>query len=517
MTASPIRLFYALVAFLLFAPAPSTAAAFDDVEVEGVVEAADTESITVAGLTFLFTGDTVFRDGRNVIDRDALLALWAADPDLEVEVEGFYDEEILYASKVAVEDDDDDDSFEVRGTILAIEPVDDETTLVTLDDGAAPEENTQFAVTSGTRIRNRGERLSKGDLAVGMHVKALLVEQADGSLWARHLHLFVPEDPATQGRFDGPVTAVGEGTLEVAGIEFMVGDFTRLRPGSSLPTEPGFRVKVRFVWLEDGTLQALRIIRRNRTPSRDPIRADGVVADIDGTALVVSGIPFTVPEGTPVVDREGEPVELAVGDPVQVFARYDETDGLIAFRITVREPMELAGEVETRSGDTIRLAGRDILLDDDTDAVDAQGNFINPSVIEAGDYVEVTSLGAAGGTGTMVADEVTVLASARSAGLGGNGDVPERFQLDQNFPNPFNPQTRIGFVLSEPAESIRLDVFNMLGQRIRTLLAGRLPAGTHAVTWDGMTDAGANASSGVYLYRLQTGRASETRTMTLLR
>jgi hypothetical protein len=94
--------------------------------------------------------------------------------------------------------------------------------------------------------------------------------------------------------------------------------------------------------------------------------------------------------------------------------------------------------------------------------------------------------------------------------------LPSRFSLEQNFPNPFNPSTSIRFTLDSPGYA-RLDVFNLLGQRVRTLVDRICPAGSHEVTWDGTADDGRPAVSGVYFYRLQKGSDRLTRKMTLIK
>jgi hypothetical protein len=94
--------------------------------------------------------------------------------------------------------------------------------------------------------------------------------------------------------------------------------------------------------------------------------------------------------------------------------------------------------------------------------------------------------------------------------------MPVAFHLSQNFPNPFNPETRIQFDL--PVTSIvKLEIFNMLGQRVRELHHGLKPAGAYSVIWDGRNDAGRLVGSGVYLYRLTTDRFSMTKKMLLVR
>lgn len=94
--------------------------------------------------------------------------------------------------------------------------------------------------------------------------------------------------------------------------------------------------------------------------------------------------------------------------------------------------------------------------------------------------------------------------------------LPGGFALSQNYPNPFNPTTHIAFSLPHRAR-VRLEVFNTLGQQVRKLLDDDLPAGEHAVEWDGRTDARQPVSSGVYFYRLMTDHFSSVRQMVLVK
>lgn len=94
--------------------------------------------------------------------------------------------------------------------------------------------------------------------------------------------------------------------------------------------------------------------------------------------------------------------------------------------------------------------------------------------------------------------------------------VPRDYSLDQNFPNPFNPVTEILFGLPEKSR-VTLEVFNILGQKIRTLIDNTLPAGMHSVTFDGLDSGGRELASGVYLYRLRTEKFTQSRRMVLLK
>jgi len=95
--------------------------------------------------------------------------------------------------------------------------------------------------------------------------------------------------------------------------------------------------------------------------------------------------------------------------------------------------------------------------------------------------------------------------------------VPTTFRLLQNYPNPFNMSTVIPFE-NRISSRVSLAIYNVLGQRVRLLADGKVyGSGFHQMIWDGRSDAGIPVSSGVYLYRLDTGSFSDSRKMVVLR
>ena len=94
--------------------------------------------------------------------------------------------------------------------------------------------------------------------------------------------------------------------------------------------------------------------------------------------------------------------------------------------------------------------------------------------------------------------------------------VPRRTHLAQNVPNPFNPTTRIAFELPRSAD-VELQVFNVAGRRVRTLLDDHKSAGIHEVVWDGLDDRGVAMPSGTYFYRIRVDGNRLTRKMQLLK
>ncbi len=94
--------------------------------------------------------------------------------------------------------------------------------------------------------------------------------------------------------------------------------------------------------------------------------------------------------------------------------------------------------------------------------------------------------------------------------------IPGRYQLYDNYPNPFNPTTTISYDLPKTT-AVRLDIYNILGRHVQTLVDETQAAGHYDVTWEGKNGSGRTVSSGIYFYKLSTGDYTESKKMTLLK
>ena len=149
------------------------------------------------------------------------------------------------------------------------------------------------------------------------------------------------------------------------------------------------------------------------------------------------------------------------------------------------------------------------------------------------DYID--SLNQAAGTGVVLSFNWTVYASdgvneteASNGPLSVTFDagwvlsvdeemgIPDVFALHQNYPNPFNPVTTIRFDV--PQEShIRMDIYNILGQRVRTLVNSDMQAGYHTIRWNGTNDMGKPLSSGMYIYRIHSSEFTSVKKLVLMK
>lgn len=128
-----------------------------------------------------------------------------------------------------------------------------------------------------------------------------------------------------------------------------------------------------------------------------------------------------------------------------------------------------------------------------------------------GQYLAVTTVDHAGNEGPL-----TDAVAWNGTPVDPQG-LPSAVALLPNYPNPFNPKTSVRFALPTDS-SVDLAIYDMTGRRVRSLLAGKtLPAGEHAVNWDGCDDSGTAMASGIYFARLTTPERVESRKMSLLK
>lgn len=97
-----------------------------------------------------------------------------------------------------------------------------------------------------------------------------------------------------------------------------------------------------------------------------------------------------------------------------------------------------------------------------------------------------------------------------------NESIPDDFILYQNYPNPFNPETTIMFKIPEK-QYVNLNVYNIKGQLVRSLLSDQLPSGFYEIKWDGTVKSGRKVSSGIYIYQLKTEKFIFSRKMLMMK
>lgn len=101
-------------------------------------------------------------------------------------------------------------------------------------------------------------------------------------------------------------------------------------------------------------------------------------------------------------------------------------------------------------------------------------------------------------------------------GLKSEKPIPLNIELKQNFPNPFNPSTIIEYDINQDGQ-VKIDVFNIQGEKVNTLVNEHQAAGNHTISWDGVNQNGERLPSGIYFYRLNNVEQNEIKKMILLK
>jgi len=116
-------------------------------------------------------------------------------------------------------------------------------------------------------------------------------------------------------------------------------------------------------------------------------------------------------------------------------------------------------------------------------------------------------------------DEVIFCLNAGTGIVGVDGQktvVPLTYELGDCYPNPFNPTTQIEYAIPV-SNNVTIEIFNSLGQKVRTLVDRYMSAGTYHTTWDGMDDNGNVMPSGVYFYKMTSSHFNAVKRMLLMK
>jgi hypothetical protein len=236
--------------------------------------------------------------------------------------------------------------------------------------------------------------------------------------------------------------------------------------------------------------------------------APGTIGDlVHLLRIIVGDAPkINIMEGSASAESE---LEITDDGLIYKLTSSSEVGGaLLTFRITGDDPVNCAAlsklanmELHSaRDGNLLRV----LILSSKGSTFTATGDGLFH--LTTGSAAELVSQEIVDAIGSPIA-----LTSAVSGGT-----LPIEFALEQNCPNPFNPETVISFSLEKTAD-VSLEIFNCLGQKVRVLFAGNQPTGKHIVRFDGTDDTGAQLASGVYLYRLRVGDQQLARKMVLLK
>jgi hypothetical protein len=280
-------------------------------------------------------------------------------------------------------------------------------------------------------------------------------------------------------------------------------DTTNGQPATAFVVKEGTNT----VGVKGGGWNSLQFAEVDLAPAKsngsDTIKCKGIdaVADPDG-AISFGGI------GIPWVASKFKYVALGTAGKVEV-TTVANVGGTYKLRI-FGQNLTAAKVPLTITEGTTTLATANLpfkYVTGSTTVIDVTGNdVVSPTfTLAAGTHKLALS-----GAGVNI-DYVQLIKQDIQTGVSRDGLQPGMFALEQNYPNPFNPTTTINFSLAK-ASNVKLTVYNILGQQIRTVVDTRMNAGQQSIVFDA-----SKLASGVYFYRLEAGDFSAVKKMLLLK
>lgn len=357
-----------------FGVLPGTLQADDDLEVEGVIEAIGSDSLVVAGISFIVNGETDVRGPNGAISFTALQVGQFVEVRADLVGNGAY-----LATRIELED-----NIDVEGLIEA------------LGQDSLTVRGVVFWVDSNTEIQGpQGQDWSISDLAVGDFVEVKATLQSNGTYLATKIEL---ENGNQEIEVEGVIQSIGGDSLRVSGMVFYVNAFTQIRGEddailSFSDLKTGDRVEVKAVTQPDNRLLATRIKLEEDAAE---LEIEGLIQAIGADSLQVNGVVFFVDSATSVLDDGGNPIAyslLQTGDRVEVKAVL-RADGLFwATRIKLEddenEEIELTAPIDTLFNDTLIVANNVFWTDENTEFLNDAGQAITFLDLQKGMIVEI--------------------------------------------------------------------------------------------------------------------------------
>lgn len=468
-----------------------------EIEVEGVIEAIGSDSLIVSGIVFIVDSNTVIvDDDNNPIAFSDLQVGDFVEVKARIQPNGR-----LLAVRIKLEDD-----FEDEIEITA--PID------TLFNDTIVVAGITFWTDPSTEILDDdGQPISFSDLQIGMIVEIRGEIQPDGSIYATKIKVedFFQQEIEVEGFID----SLGTDHLIVLGITFHVDANTRILDRNNQPIQfsdlsVGLKVEVRARQQANGTLLANRIKVKN--PNNE-LELHAVIDSLGASSVFASGLEFLVNSNTLILDPFNNPIsftDLTVGLFVEIKALLQPNGSLLTTRIKIEDSPNFSvvtGMVTAVSPGSIVISQPQYQVTSGTIVLNSHYQPIDYSQISIGQNVTLWSDGSSGAMPTAL--QIKMNGQGNTTGLEDKSNliVPEQFTLGQNYPNPFNPRTTIPLSInSQQWQNVELHVYNILGQKIRTIFSGLLNAGSYEFTWDGTDQRGTQVSSGVYFYQLTVDR-----------
>ncbi len=482
-----------------------------DIEIEGAISEIGTDSLVVNGITVFVDSATVVVD-----DDDNPIAFGDLQVGDHVEVEavdvgnGYY-----LAFLIELDDDDDgqdDEDIEVTGPIEA------------LGDSNLTVAGIEFLVDGNTEVRDDDDNdIDFSDLQVGMIVEVDADIDAAGNAIAREIE--IEDFQNDEIELTGDIEAISANDIVVLGKLFDVDSSTAVFDDDNNPISfdvlsVGTLVEIKGQLQPDGSCLATRIKIEDNSQSSS---FAGKLEDRSGNSITVNQTVLQVNENTLVRNHANVVVsldEILLDSDIKVEALTTANGDLLAEEIKLEAGPGFAvseGSVDAINASQVTIDGLNATIDANTRLLDANYETISWQSIPTGSEVRLWA--DTDPSGNTIALQVRLTDNVTAIGDLDNAALPGEFELAQNYPNPFNPMTTVPIQIRGSGQyQVNLTIYNLTGQRVKTLVNESLSAGEYQFIWNALNDNQQLLPSGVYMMQLTVdSQPTQSRKMILLK
>ena len=466
-----------------------------DIEAEGLISDIGSDSLVVNGITFFVDSATVVLD-----DDDNPIAFGALQVGDEVEVEAIeLNSRHFLAFLIELEDedgDDDDQDIEVEGAIEF------------LADSSLTVAGIEFLIDENTEVRcDDDEQISFADLQVGMIVEVDGHINSNGIAVADEIE--IEDFQNDEVELTGDIESITSDEIVVLGKAFTADSSTAVFDNDNNPIAyaelaVGMLVEIKGQIQPDGSCLATRIKLEDN--SRNASFA-GKLENRSGGSITVNQTELVVNDHTLVRNHANQVIALdalLLDSDIEVEALTNSDGVLLAEEITLEAGPRFAtsnGFVNAISSGSITVGGISADVPSNTVILDEAYNKITWQEVTLDSPARIWTDTDASGTTTAL--QIRLLDNSATSIGGDENAVPGYFELAQNFPNPFNPNTTVPLSIQGPGEyDVKIAIYNLVGQQVRNLVNEQLSSGNYQFSWDAMTDNGQPLPSGVYMLQL---------------
>jgi hypothetical protein len=468
-----------------------------EIEITGIINNLTANSLTIGSNEFFIDAQTVILDNNR-------MPITFGDLNVgdKVEVKAFRQPDSTYLASLIKKEDQPENEIEFTAQIESIVGLDLTINGITF----STDSNTVF-------LDDNRMPVTIASLAVGMWVEVKGFKKQDGSYYASRIQIedFVRNEIEIKGN----ITELTDSYLVVGGITFSVDSTAQVFDDLNNPIlysalQVGQLVEVKGEKTGTLTAKALRIKLENN----EDIEIFGRITAVNTNSIELNGLEVFVNENTVYLNQANQSItfgDLNVDQFVEVKMILNPDSTLLALRIKIEDGTNFSkvnGFSGTVTGSSIQLPTGSYAINNQTVVIDNNYIVIPASQLTTGQQVIVWAVVDPSSNKTALQIQSKV---SSPTGVGETPVIADNFVLEQNYPNPFNPSTTISFTI-QADQLVTLKIFNALGEEVRTLVNGNLAKGTHSINFNA-----GGLSSGLYLYRLESGNQVQVKKMTLLK